>query len=159
MAIQPTTLSPEQLQKLQVVLQQLQEVMQELPVMSPTERQRLTKSGHRSAGFVRYLANLVRNEPDHCPVSFDRDAFLQDVELWEPLMIQQAILHQQVDRIDSQSLLLGNNAMHRAQELFQVLRASSRSHPELAEHVRILSNLYRRRNNSSSADSGTPSAS
>ncbi len=158
MTLQPNTLTPEQLQKLQAALQQLQEALQELPVIPPEERRRLTKSGHRSAGFVRYLANLVRNEPDHCPVSFDRDAFLQEADLWEPLMIQQAILHQQVDRIDSQSLLLGNNAMHRAQELFQVLRASSRSHPELAEHVRVLSTLYRRRN-SSSANASTPSVS
>lgn len=151
MANADISLTPEQLQAIQAAVAQLQQALTDLPSLTPKDRLRLTKSSNRSTGYITYLANLVREQPDLFPASFPREQFLAMAELWEPLLILQATLHQQMERVDSLKLQLGSQLVGLGQEAYQVIRASSRSHPDLAEHVKNLSQLYRKRGSGSAA--------
>ncbi len=144
MATKQLPITMENLEAARTLVQQLQETLNGLLELTARERQRLTKSSSRSMGFIRYAADVARNEPEHCPQTFDRETYLQEADLWEPLMILQSSVHQLASKLDASTQVLGGNLMHRSQELYQLLKVSQRSHPELAEHVNRLGWLYRR---------------
>ena len=151
MSLNDLSLTAEQLEQAAGLYRQMEDCLAGLTALTGKDRQRLTKSSSRSLGFIRYAAEVARTEPQHCPASFDRELFLTESALWEPMMILQTNLHQLSHKLDAATQVLGGNLMHRAGEFYGVLKVSQRSHPELQEHVRNLGRLYRRPTESAGA--------
>lgn len=135
-------LSSEQLDELRDLLTQLQTLLEPLPSLTPKQRQRLTKQGSKSQGFVDYTATILQTNPTWLPNSLDTSRFLADHAISDRILEQRNQLRQLSDRLSDLYLLLNDSTMSTALEIYSLLKALQRSHPELNQHIQQLSQRF-----------------
>ncbi|WP_338461724.1 hypothetical protein VZH09_11985 [Synechococcus elongatus IITB7] len=83
-----SSLPPAQLDELRDILMQLQTLFDPLPSLTPKQRQRLTKQGSKSQGFVTYTATLLQTNPTWLLSSLNTSRFLADYVISDRILEQ-----------------------------------------------------------------------
>ncbi|MGD8782642.1 MAG: hypothetical protein PVH88_27265 [Ignavibacteria bacterium] len=120
--------------------------------LSSDEKRELVKFGDKSVAFVKKAVELVNNNEDFLPRSFDVDEFKKDVELYDKLYSILQPLRMLAEKIEDTHSLVGSEAYSAALLVYQQAKLSR---GELGGLNSIIDDLGKRFIRKSSDNSGS----
>ena len=104
------SLSQEEVQEIMVAIQTIKEKLPFLIDLSKEERVSMLKMGDKSRAFVEKTRELVKQNPDFLPRSFDIEEMERDVELFQSLYPIAQSLSQLHELVDDTMMVVGSEA-------------------------------------------------
>jgi hypothetical protein len=119
------TLAPEQLDLAAQTLGQLQSILQPMPDLTPLERQRISKIGIRTRGFVDAALDAAKSDPDLLPRNIALSDFVAQDTLLRGLSLLQAQVADLKSRLDSATLLVGNQVYSVSRTVYALMKTDA----------------------------------
>lgn len=109
-------------------------IQQKLPfliALTPDERKSLPKAGPNSLSFVENALQAAQNNPTILPGSFDATEFASDVDLFAVLTDLNTGVAQLASELDDTRLAVGSEAMGKARQVYDYVKAAVKNTPGL----------------------------
>lgn len=126
---------------LQAVKDAFAVVLNKLPFLvnlTSAERQSILKTGPDSLSFVQNALTAAQGNPDIFPVSFNREGFKKDVELFAVMTELVALGESVLSQLDDTRLAVGGEAMQGAIQTYNYAKAAEKNTPGLKPVVEQL---------------------
>ena len=156
MQLPPVTLEPDNLRQAQQLIAQLRDLLPNLISLNPKDRQRIPKAGTKSQGFIEQALAIAADRPDLLPASFDRDRFLHDATLLDPLLSLQAEMLVLFGCLNDTTLVTRASVMQSSLQIYRMLKAQAKLQPELAAYIQAMSRRFDRRPGTGPAEESGP---
>lgn len=108
------------------------------------ERRATFKAGPDSLSFLTKAATAARDNPTIFPLSFDREGFLKDVELFAVLSEIGTQADSTSSRIDDTRLAVGGEAMQGGSLVYKYVQAAAKTTPGLKTVAEQLGERFRK---------------
>lgn len=116
-----------QLSEMDQALTTLEALLEGLASLTPVQVRGLTKMGGKSEAFVRQTVNVLTNNPQVLPPTFNLAEVQGDLRAFDALRPRMARLERLIDRADDTSIALGSDLMSAALEGYALLKVSGRN--------------------------------
>jgi conjugal transfer/entry exclusion protein len=135
--------SAEQVAQVEDLITSLQTNMDFLVNLSPDERVRLRKMGHKRTSFVIDSLQAAQANRQYLPATFDLENFQNTYQVHERLQRIQATLRPFMEALDDTVMATGSQAMGQADIVYRLLQAMQDT-GNLDETVDYLSQHHKR---------------
>jgi hypothetical protein len=119
------TLAPEQLELALQTLEQLQDILPPMPDLTPRERQRISRVGLRTRGFVDAALDAAKSDPDLLPRNIALSDFVAQDNFLRGLGLLQAQVADLKSRLDAAALLVGNHVYSVSRTVYALMKTDA----------------------------------
>ena len=109
------------------------------------ERKSTFKTGHDSLSFVQNALTAAKTNPTILPASFSTMEFKNDVDLFSVLSELGTLAASVASQIDDTRLAVGGEAMQQANQVYNYVKAASKTEPGLKPVAEQLSERFQRK--------------